>query len=327
MHASPVWVRWIIFALTLFLAVEAAAAGEARIYKFTSARKLSVNGRDHLVILATPPSGGATVRLVVPNQERDRYSPAKQMADLANGMQPGGFLQAETKTENGAVTVVSLTGWTPRPGEETPHGYVYITSGGTDKPGEMKIDLSKFGDPVHVIVPAGQDGQGAPAPNPLIQAEMKQIHEGDVVWADVTPNGKSLTISGILPWSDPQRGKMVRVGPADVDGQRGFAVEIATDAKPVTALIPMTQQKGKWITDQKLLAAAHRPARGTEVLFRTFDAGDKTWLLAIEPPPKQPTAAAAQHPNASPPPAGIPVRSVGGAGHVPGIGGGIPGGF
>jgi hypothetical protein len=337
LHDLPTWLRWIIFGLTLLAVAEAAAAAaaapatqpaaESRIYKFTSARKLGVNGRDHLVVIATAPAGGASARLVVPNAELDRYSPEKEIAEAFNGMQAGGYFQAETKKVNGALEIQAVTPYAPRPGEDTPHGYIYISSSGTNKPGELKIAFTKLGDWIYPIVPAEKDDQGSPAPNRLVAAEMKQVHEGDVVWADVTP-GKQPTLSAIAPWSEPQQGKLTRVGPADVDGQRGFEVEIATESKPVTALIPLKLQNGKRVTDQRLLAAAHKPGNGSEVFFRTFEEGGNTWLLEIEPPPKHPSPSVAQqqHRNESPPPAGIPTHTVGGAGHVPGIGG-IPGGF
>ena len=326
LHDLPTWLRWIIFGLTLLAVAEAAAAGDARVYKFSSARKLGVNGRDHLVVLVTPPSGGASVRLVVPNTDADRYSPKKEIADAVNGMQPGAYLQAETKKVDGALEIEKVNPWTPRPGEDTPHGYVYLNSGGTDKPGELKITFEKLGEVFNVTVPADKDDNGSPAPNPLVAAELKEIHEGDVVWADVAPAGKTPTLSGIAPWSAPQQGKLERVGVADVDGQHGYAVEIATESRPVTALIPLRLQNGKHITDQKLLAAAHKPSNGSEVFFRTFDNGGQTWLLEIEPPPKQPVAQQQQHRNDTPPPPGTPPHTVGGAGQVPGIGG-IPGGF
>jgi hypothetical protein len=327
LHDLPAWLRWIIFGLTLLAVAEAAAAGEGRVYKFSSARKLNVSGRDHLVVLVTPPSGGASVRLVVPNDETDRYSPKKEIADAVNGMQPGGYLQAETKKVNGALEIEKVSAWQPRPGEDTPRGYVYISSSGTDKPGELKVSLEKLGEFMDVFVPAEKDDNGSPAPNPLVAAELKQVHEGDVVFADVTP-GKTPTLSGIATWSSPQEGKLVRVGPADVDGQRGYSVEIATESKPVDALIPLKLQNGKRITDQKLLAAAHKPSNGSQVFFRTFESGGNTWLLEIEPPARQPAASTAQqqHRNDTPPPPGTPPHTVGGAGQVPGIGG-IPGGF
>ena len=89
-------------------------------------------------------------------------------------------------------------------------------------------------------------------PMPLIDAELKRSIPGDVVWADVVP-GQETALMAIVPWSEPQHGKLMRVGPADVDGQRGFAAEIATESKPVTAFIPMTLQNGKRAPDARLL--------------------------------------------------------------------------
>jgi hypothetical protein len=259
----------------------------------------------------------------VPNTDPNKYSPAQEAADAVKGFQPGQLIQAQTKTDKNIIAIESISSWSPRPGEDQPHGYVLIQSGATDKPGDLQITLSKFGEPLQVIVPAENDSQGSPAPNPAIEAELKQVHEGDVVWADLTA-GPTPTIAAIVPWSEPLQGKLLRVGPADVDGQKGFAVEITTDQKPITALIPMKLQNGKWLSDPRLLAAAHKPSRGADILFRVREEGAKTWLLDIEPPPKPAAPVAQRQPN--PPPAGIPVHTTGGAGSIPGVGG-LPGGF
>lgn len=327
MHTFATWIRWMIFGLILLSAAEVAAAADGQIYKFVSARKLSAGGRDHLVVIVQPPSGGASIRLVLPNDERDRYSPKKEDADVVSGMQPGQFVQAQTKKVDGTITVESIASWTPRPGEETPHGYIFMGSSPSEiNSGDLDVALIKFGEPVKIVVPAELGADGKPAPDAAIDAELKRVQPGDVVWADVLP-GKKLALAAIVPWSEAQHGKLMRVGPADVDGQRGFAAEIATDTKPITALIPLTLQNGKRAPDPRLLVSARKIGNGTEVTFRTREDGDKTWLLEIEPPHKDPPAVAQRRDNNNPPPAGIPVRSVGGAGSVPGIGGGVPGGF
>lgn len=326
MHVLATWFRWMIFALILLATAEAAAAGEGKVYKFVSARKLSSNGRDHLIVIVQPPSGGQSIRLVVPNQERDRYSPKKEDADLVNGMQPGQFLQATTTKVDGVLTVDSIASWSPRPGEDTPHGYIYMTSGASDKsPGDLQVSLMKYGEPVVALVGKEPGADGQAASDPVVVAELKLVQGGDVVWADLLP-GKTPIVAAIVPWSEAQHGKLMRVGPADVDGERGFAAEIATESKPVTAWIPLIWQNGRRVADPRLLAEARAIGNGTEVLFRVRDDGGKTWLLEIQRPPKAPTPVA-QRGNNSPPPAGIPVRSTGGAGSVPGIGGGVPGGF
>ncbi|HSU66435.1 MAG TPA: hypothetical protein VLJ39_06170, partial [Tepidisphaeraceae bacterium] len=268
MHVAITWARWLVFALILLASAEAAAAAEGHVYKFTSGRRLNVAGRDHLVVIAEPPSGGHSLRLVVANTDENKYSPPPEIADAIKGFRQGNLVQVQTTAEKDLIHLESVSGWSPRPGEETPHGYVYIQSGGTDKPGELHVTLSKYMEMVEFIVPPDKDAQGNPAPNPAIDSELKQVHEGDVVWADVLP-GKPPALAAILPWADPQQGKLVRVGPADVDGQKGFAAEISTDSKPITALIPMKQQNGRWIPDPRIMTEAQKPTRGTDVLFRT----------------------------------------------------------
>lgn len=325
MHFLTTWIRWMIFGLILLSAAEVAAAGDAKIYRFVSARKLSANGRDHLVVIVQPPSGGQQIRLVIANDDQDRYSPRKADADAVNGMQAGQLLSAQTEKKDGMIVVSSIAGWSGRPGEDTPHGYVYLTSNPSGKtPADLEVALTKLGEGVNLVVPGEPGPDGTQAPNAMIAAELKQVQQGDVVWAYVVA-GKTPTLAAIAPWSEPQHGKLTRVGPADVDGQRGFAAEIATEAKPVTALIPLVNQGGKRVADPRLLAEARKAGNGTEVLFRVREDGDKTWLLEVERPPKEPPPVA-QRPGNSPPPAGIPVRSTGGAGSVPGVGG-IGGGF
>lgn len=322
MSLALAWIRWLTFGMILLAAAEVAAAGDNHVYKFVSARRLGVSGRDHLVIIAEPAGGGHTARLVVPNTDPDKYSPAPESADAVKSMAAGQMILVQTHADKGEIDVESVGPWTPRAGEDTPKGYVFLRGGPTEKPGELRITLAKYGEPMELTVPAQVDAHGAAAPDPDIDAELKNVHEGDVVWAEVIP-GKTPALAAILPWADPQQGKLLRVAPADVDGQKGFAAEIATDEKPITALIPMKQVGGKAASDPRLLAAARKISNGAAIRFRTREAGGQTWLMEIELPPKEP-APVAQRQNAAPPPAGIPVRSAGGG--VPGVGG-LPGGF
>ena len=319
MHLASSLLRWIIFGLIVLSAVEVAAAGDAKVYRFTSARRLAVDGRDHLVIIADSPAGGHPTRLVVPHSDANKYSPPPEIADAVKGFAAGQFVSAQTHLDGKVITVETINGWNPRPGEDSPHGYILLQGG----PGDGSITLSKYGESLQIKTPVTKDAQGNAATDPAIDAELRKIQGGDVVWVDFSA-GASPVLQAIVPWSDPQTGKLMRVALGDVDGQRGYVVEINTDQKPVTALIPLRLINGKWISDPRIVAAANKPARGSDVLFRTREDGDKTWLLDIEPPPKAPAPVAQRQNN--PPPAGIPVRVPGGAGQVPGVGG-IPGGF
>src|SRR5207245_5713314 len=107
--------------------------------------------------------------------------------------------------------------------------------------------LNKPGQKTETTVPTIKDeANGKPIPDPAVAAQLGELKEGDAVWADVAGAGKSASLLAILPWTDPQPGKVAKITTADVDGQTGPAIEIDEPEKTITALLPGKVQNKKW---------------------------------------------------------------------------------
>src|SRR5258708_453560 len=125
---------WFLLAMPSSTPAGAAGAGDGPVYNSPPARRLGVSGRDHLVVIAEPPTGGHSVRLVVPNTTPDKYAPTQEAADAIKGLQFGNLIQVQTHADGGAIIIDTIGAWSPRPGEDTPHGYVFIQALPSDKP-------------------------------------------------------------------------------------------------------------------------------------------------------------------------------------------------
>lgn len=260
----------------------AAPEGQEQILRFRSAGKARVEGRDHLVVTAYDPSGRHPSRLVVANKSEDAYDPVPEQANVVKGLQPGTLIQVVSQTAHGIETLTSISTYSPKPGEEQPDGFVFVEDK-IDDPAHAKVTLSKLGVKSTFNILAQKDESGAMTLDPLMTAALDKIKEGDSVWIEKANSG---TLSAILSWSEPDRGKLLKIEPADVNGQSGIAVQIDNGGKTITALVPGHVHKGKWISDPKVLSAARRFRTGATVIFRVQADGDKTWLRDIHPEPR-----------------------------------------
>src|SRR5665213_435621 len=275
------------------LLLSAAAFGDEQILRFRSSVKARVAGQDHMVMVADAPRGGHPARLVVANKIDGAYSPVSEQADVIKNFQPGQLIQVASESAKGVVSLTSVAAYLPKAGEESPGGYVFLESKADDA--HPTITVSKLGEKTTFSLPNESDAKDGVKVDSLIAAVLDRLKEGDPVWISATTS-KSPAVVAILPWADPQQGKMLKIEPAEVNGKRGFAVLIDTGSKTMTALLPGRMHKTTWVSDQKLLAAARRFRGGATVLFRVQEDGDKTWLRDIQPPPR-PIAQSNPNPN------------------------------
>src|SRR5947209_3981983 len=107
----------------LFLFSIAFAADEPQVFRYKENKKVRVQGEEHVVLIVDSPRGGRPGRLVVPNED------GKPKADLMNavgGFSAGSLIQATTQKEKGVQMLQTLAGYSTKPGEDTPNGYVFI---------------------------------------------------------------------------------------------------------------------------------------------------------------------------------------------------------
>ncbi len=268
-----------------------AGAAERQVLKFKNSSKLRIEGKDHLVVLADT-SRGRAQRLVVPNQDADgKFDPVEDQAAFVKQLRAGELIIAEWEMAGPAEMVSAIARYSPKPGELTPHGYLFRhTEKASDDAPELTVVFEKLGEIIRAIIPARQGADGIPVADPTFDPVIAKLREGDPVWAEFSSD-KQPKLLNLMPWSEPQRGKLVKLEPADMNGQKGMAAQIDNGgAKPVMLLFPGAMQDGKWITDTRLLAGAHRCKPGGEVLYRVQEIDGQKWLREIEPVP-QPLAA------------------------------------
>ncbi|HWE96308.1 MAG TPA: hypothetical protein VG269_20260 [Tepidisphaeraceae bacterium] len=321
MHFSSAAIRFgVCVALAIGLA-SPALAGEEQVLRFKSSTRGKIAAQDHLLVIAEAPKGGKPTRLVVPNKTADRFDPDPQQANVVKALKPGDLIQVSGDAADGSFTLTSIAPYAFKPGEQTPNGYVFVevqpAKAAADHP---VVVLSKFGEKNNFLLAADKDGKS----DPLIESALNTLKAGNSVWADVAP-GSPPALVAILPWSEPMGGKLLKVESANVNGQKGNAVQIEAGGKTIVALVPGKMQDDKWVTDARVLAAARKLKVGSPVFVRTQEDGDRLWLRAIEPEPR-PVAQRPVRPASDTDANGLPKPRLPGVGGVP-TPGGIPGGF
>jgi hypothetical protein len=304
-----------------FISASPALAGDEQVLRFKSSAKVRVAGQDHLVVIADIPRGGHTTRLVVGNKTEGRFDPIPEQADAIKGLHAGDLIQVTAETANGVSALQSITTYSPKPGELSPGGYVFVATK-SDDAAHPAVVLSKLGERTNFALQTVKDDKGAAHVDPALASSVDLLKAGDSVWVDAAPGTPAVAIA-LLPWSEPQQVKLVKIEPAEVGGHKGMAVHLDGDGKAQVASIPGRLQGDKWVSDARLLAAARRSSPGTDVLVRIQIDGDTLWLRDLQPVP-QPVVT-----HTTPQPGntdnnGLPRPRIPGGG-TPGIGGVGPG--
>jgi hypothetical protein len=313
-----------IWGLTLLLCCAAALADQDKILQFTSAMKKPIKGQEHLILLANRPHGRVT-RLVVANSDpAGPFAPVVDQAQLISSLKPGDLIEASWDSVGTLNTISAIARYTPRPGELTPNGYVFVKAESKDESSSLAVVLNKLGEVTNATAPAEKDAKGDTHRDPLIDATVAALHEGDSVWVDL-PTGSPPTLLAILPYADPTAGKLVKIDTTEANGNRASTVEIDTNGAGISAVIPGKLVSGKWIPNIRIASAAHRCRPGEQIFYRVQQDGTTTWLRDIQPQPGQPVAQ--QQPNtpgtgSNVDANGVPKgRTIGGGNQIGGFGG------
>jgi len=316
------------------LALTAGALGDQdKVLQFKSTSKAAMKGQQHLVMLAVTPKG-RTVRLVVANTDpAGPYAPVADQLQLIQSLKPGDLIQMSWETDANVNTVGAIARYTPKPGELTLNGYLFVKAESKDPKdpdSAVLVTLNKLGELTVATESTQKDSAGKMQPDPLISATVTALKEGDPVWVELS-SGPAPTIQAIMPYTDPATATIGKFAMADMNGEKAPSVELDNGNTAIVVVIPGKDVGGKWVPNVRLMAAAHRCKIGQQVLYRVQQDGATTWLRDIAPVPTQPTVAATPAPADSGPrdANGVPKgRTVGGTGMVPGVGGiGGLGGF
>ncbi len=285
-HTSPFFA--ICIAIGTLAAVATLRAESGRVLQFKSAAKLRVEGKDHLVVIANEPKGAHPLRLVVPNKDDDgKFDPVAEQAAIVQHLRAGDLIEAAWEAHEQVNLLSSIARYTPKPGELTPYGYLFVTTEpAKENSPDLIIVLRKLGITTRAAIPTQSDASGKPESDPAIAAVVAKLSEGNSVWADLSDD-KEPKLLALMPYVEPQRGKLLKVEPIEIDGQKGMSVQINIGNAPTTALIPGSIENGVWKSDARILSSVRRCKPGNDVLFRVQELDDKKWLREIDavPPP------------------------------------------
>jgi len=303
-----------------FISASPALAGDEQVLRFKSSARVRVAGQDHLAVIADAPRGGHQTRLLVANKTDGRFDPVPEQADAIKGLHAGDLIQVTAETANGVSTLKSIATYSPKPGELSPGGYVFVAAQ-SDDAAHPALVVSKLGERTTFSLQTVKDVKGAAQVDPALESSLAKLTAGDSVWVDAAPATPTIAVT-VLPWSEPQRVKLVKIEPAEVGGQKGMAVRVDGDGKTQVASIPGRLQGDKWVNDARLLAAARRFGPGDDVLVRIQADGDTLWLRDMQPVPQQAVTHAAPHPGntGNTDSNGLPRPRIPGGG-TPGVGG------
>lgn len=312
----------ILIAMAALLIVGSLRADEGKILRFKNAAKVRVEGKDHLVVIADEPKGAHPLRLVIPNKDEDgKFDPIADRAEVVKHLQPGDLVEAAWETHEQVNLLSSIARYAPKPGELAPHGYVFVGRElAKENSADLTIILRKLGQTTRATISAHSDSSGQPQPDPVLTAVVAKLSDGNSVWAELSDD-KEPRLLVLMPYAEPQRGKLLKVEPIDIDGQKGISVEIIFANATVTAVIPGSMENGTWKSDARLLSSVRRCKPGNDVLFRVQEVDDKKWLREIDAVP-QPVASRPTPPRggSNTDANGLPHPRIPGGG-TPGVGG------
>lgn len=259
-------------------------------------------GKPVMLLGVEPLEGGRTIELVVPNRDmnRNEFDPLPRVAEVVRDSKRGDTLKIEIDDSKPKPYVREAERYKLKPGEQNPKSYVF-ESNYPAKEGRTSytaVVLSRYDEPRTVAVAQKRDKDGNMVTDPEITSLLETLKTGEVVEAEIKEGGKNGILTGLERYAIPQNGKFVKLSEAEVEGQKAPAVELVSDGKDVTALVPGKLQGKRWTSDAKVLSAVKKLKPDTEVVYRAREGDGKLWLKEIEPAPKEKESRAAREPAA-----------------------------
>jgi hypothetical protein len=194
---------WILLLTVSFISASPVLAGDEQVLRFARSAKVRVAGQDHLAVIADAPRGGHTTRLVVANKTDGRFDPLPEQADAIKGLHAGDLIQVTAETAKGVSTLQSIAMYSPKPGELSPGGYVFVATK-SDDAAHPAVVMSKLGERTTFSLQTVKDDKGAALVDPALASSVDKLKAGDSVWVDAAPSTPTVAVA-VLPWSEPQR--------------------------------------------------------------------------------------------------------------------------
>ena len=265
------------------------------VIRFQGAQKGKHMGQEVMMVSGVEVLSGRPRTFAVENEKPQdknkmpKYEPRPQVKEGVEKVKPGEYLRVELKGHREQVPwIEKAEPYIAQPGEDEPGTFIMFQAFEEEKNGTKMyaIVLRKFGGQIDCFAPMVKEGKDL-VPDPEIVKVASAIKERSLVEATVGQSKGQRVVTSLDPYQAPKQGKFTKLVESDVDGNKGQAVELDHDGKPVTLPIPGKSVNGKWVTDNDLLADARKLKPGAAVVFKTRDVGDKSYVRLLAPAPKE----------------------------------------
>lgn len=291
MHAKPVRAMAALCAMGILLlsALPAAAQSERKppsaVARVIASQTTKYQGKDVVGLNLQPVTGGRPFQAYV---EYDAKAPPGGMGRDAMNLKKGDIVKVELDNGRPLPAVKYLRAYSLRPGEEMPNNFVYENSFEKEDGNQkyLAVVLSKFDEMVTVAVPQKKEKEGGTVRDPEMVAFVDTLKKGDVVEAEVKTGGRVPVLSSLDLYKAPETGKFLKLAEEEVNGQKGMAVEVEREGKPVKLLVSGKMQGTKWVNDPKVMAAARKLKADALVQFTVREEGERLWLKNIQAAPR-----------------------------------------
>lgn len=252
-----------------------------QVLKFVASKDLSIGGHKRVAVGFTPIDSTRQIQTLVAFKDDKSYETDEKIEATVGSLKPGDYVETEIVTMNGAPTLKYAKKIEVKPGEETPHGFVYQESYNDQQTGAPLVRLTKLGQSYEVTLPNVRGEKGKLEPDPDMVNAVQALKASELVYAQIAP-GRVPTLMAIFPYKETQTGKVTKVSEQEVTDGKTEAVEIETaDGKSVTALAPGKVNNKRWTPDPIISRLVHGLKPGTEVTFLTRDQDGKQFLVEI----------------------------------------------
>lgn len=292
------------------------------VLKLESAQKGKSMGEEVLLVSGVEPLSGLKKTFAVENQApqnpRDprKYDPSPRVKEEVDKVKPGEYIKIVPKAPRngnygGGNYGRNTTGqvewideaepYTVTEHETEPGTFLFdgaflddLEEGG-QKIEVYSIELVKLGRVFKCLAPMVPDGKKM-VPDPAVvalgDALMVKYKALDrkapkmVIEATISPQGNFLFVTAIDEYQAPRTANFVKLTDADVNGNKGQAVELDEGGKTVTLLLPGKMSGKKWVTDFAMLSFAKKAKPGAQVVFKTRDVEQKSFVRSLAAAPK-----------------------------------------
>jgi hypothetical protein len=270
-----------------------------QVLKFVKSVEVGAGPQKRVAAAFTQLNGSGQVIAYVAQDPKTHENIAAVESTITH-LQAGDAVELELENIGGTFNIKTAKLVEIKPGEDTPHGYVYQESYNDANTNAALVRLTKYGQSMEAILSFTKDAKGAPQPDPDLVAAVTALKPGQVVYAEISPfSAKQSLLTAIFPYKEPQTGKVSKVSEQPVDAGKTQAIDIETsDGKTLTALVPGKVINKRFIPDPNLTRLVHSFKPGTEVVYLTRDdSAGKSYIVEIAKAPPAPKTPAGTKPE------------------------------